>query len=95
MVKKFKNLCKSIQILIRIIFLKIKESARIKCAGKLYPNAESISCICNSTHCDNFPALQIPESGSALVFETSKKGERFKESKLKFDKTGKNSTNSY
>ncbi len=74
--------------------MKIKESARIECAGKLYPNAESISCICNSTHCDNFPALQIPESGSALVFETSKKGERFKESKLKFDKTGKNSTNS-
>ncbi len=94
MVKKFKNFFKSIKILIRIIFLKIKESARIECAGKLYPNAESISCICNSTHCDNFPVLQIPESGSALVFETSKKGERFKESELKFEKTEKNSTNS-
>jgi glucosylceramidase len=94
LVKKFKNFFKSIKILIRIIFLKIKESARIECAGKLYPNAESISCICNSTHCDNFPVLQIPESGSALVFETSKKGERFKESELKFEKTEKNSTNS-
>ncbi len=67
MVKKLKNLCKSIQVLIRIIFFKIKESARIECAGKLYPNTESISRICNSTHCDNFPTLQIPESGSALV----------------------------
>jgi glucosylceramidase len=94
LVKKLKNLCKSIQVLIRIIFFKIKESARIECAGKLYPNTESISCVCNSTYCDNFPALQIPESGSALVFETSKKGDRFKESELKFDKTEKNSTNS-
>ncbi len=66
-----KNLCKSIQILIKTIFLKIKESARTQCAGRLYPNAESISCVCNSAYCDNFPVLQIPESGSALVFETS------------------------
>jgi glucosylceramidase len=69
----------------------ILETSKKECNSKLYPNTESIVCVCNISYCDNFPALQIPKSGLALVFETNKRGDRFKESSLKFEK---NSTNS-
>jgi glucosylceramidase len=72
----------------------ILETSKIECNSKLYPNTESIVCVCNISYCDNFPALQIPKSGLALVFETNKRGDRFKENSLKFEKNFNNSTNS-
>ena len=60
----------------------------------MIPNTESVVCVCDKTYCDNFPELLIQKSGFAAVFESNKKGDRFKETSLKFEKTSVNSTNS-
>ena len=40
-------------------------------------------CVCNATYCDDLPPLKKPIAGMATVFESSKTGDRFKETQLK------------
>ena len=58
-------------------------NARRECIQRRVPNADTV-CVCNATYCDDFPALKRPAEGYAVVFESSKSGNRFKETQLKF-----------
>ena len=46
-------------------------------------NADTV-CVCNATYCDDFPTLQKPKPGFVNVYESTKTGDRFKETELKF-----------
>ena len=54
------------------------------CVERKVDGADSV-CVCNQTYCDDFPPLTRPAHGSALVYESGKSGNRFKESVLKLE----------
>ena len=56
---------------------------RQSCVGRNFGYG-SIACVCNLTHCDDLEPLKITHRGVVRVFETSKDGDRFKETLLKF-----------
>lgn len=57
------------------------------CVPKYYSNTGDISCVCNSTYCDEFPELGKIEVGYAAVYVSSKSGKRFQKSMIPFYKT--------
>ncbi|CAG2113831.1 unnamed protein product [Medioppia subpectinata] len=54
------------------------------CAERKITGADSV-CVCNQTYCDDFPALILPKTGHALVYESGKSGQRFRETQLKLN----------
>ncbi|XP_054165564.1 lysosomal acid glucosylceramidase-like [Oppia nitens] len=44
----------------------------------------SIVCVCNTSYCDDLDPLQKTPSGVITLFETSRNGDRFKQTNLKF-----------
>jgi glucosylceramidase len=58
----------------------------VDCKRECIPRSghDTIYCVCNTTYCDDLDAITKQEKGSVLLFETNKKGDRFKQTKLKF-----------
>ncbi|CAG2115367.1 unnamed protein product, partial [Medioppia subpectinata] len=54
-----------------------------ECNRRHIEDSETV-CVCNATHCDQFPPLSRPKIGYISVFESNRNGDRFKESALKF-----------
>lgn len=63
---------------------------RLSCVQRDYGYG-SIVCVCNETNCDLLGSVKIPEAGMAKLYESNKKGERFKSSDLKFVNSSKDS----
>ncbi len=57
--------------------------ARQPCVHRDYGNGAT-TCVCNATHCDDLEPIKKTAKGVITLFETSKKGDRFKETSLKF-----------
>lgn len=56
---------------------------RRPCAARDYGKG-SVVCVCNQTYCDDLSPISRTASGIIKVFETSKSGDRFAESELRF-----------
>jgi len=61
-------------------------SCREPCVHRDYGNGATV-CVCNATHCDDLEPIKKTAKGIITLFETSKSGDRFKETQLKFDDT--------
>ncbi len=57
--------------------------AREPCVHRDYGNGAT-TCVCTATHCDDLEPIKKTAKGVITLFETSKKGDRFKETSLKF-----------
>jgi hypothetical protein len=60
--------------------------ARDPCVHRDFGNGATV-CVCNATYCDDLEPIKKTTKGVITLFETSKKGDRFKESALKFGDT--------
>ncbi len=66
--------------------LYLSVNARRSCNQRDYGNGATV-CVCNTTYCDDLDPIVRTEKGVIKVFETSKSGDRFKETELKFGST--------
>ncbi|CAG2169837.1 unnamed protein product, partial [Oppiella nova] len=57
---------------------------RQQCVGR--KGIDTQYCVCNATYCDDLDPITKQPVGTILSFQTSKSGDRFKESQLKFTK---------
>ncbi|CAG2163345.1 unnamed protein product [Oppiella nova] len=57
---------------------------RQQCVGR--KGIDTQYCVCNATYCDDLDPITKQPVGTILSFQTSKSGDRFKESQLKFVK---------
>jgi glucosylceramidase len=64
-------------------------NSRRECVHKDFGNGATV-CVCNSTYCDNLDPITKHPKGTVLLYESSKSGDRFKESQLKFNGTQQN-----
>src|ERR1700761_1511323 len=59
----------------------LKQLTANPCHERKITGADSV-CVCTETYCDDFPPLKPPKAGHALVYESSKSGNRFRETVL-------------
>lgn len=73
----------SLSLLIFCIILVTGSSSSQECKARSF-GLDSVVCVCDESHCDSFPPLNLDEEKGVHVIESNKEGKRFHHSVVNF-----------